>query len=639
VKRALGAAFPSLAAAAPSLAAAALAPACLAAVAVSNVPDGAHDAGVARALGLDAQPWHSLDVAAAGVLAWLPMGTLAARAAMGGALVLAGAGAVVFVLARAVLGACAESPRLGAIVAVIATWCALLGGAWQMEGAAVGGAALSAMLAIAPLAALAAGESTAEWRAAKPQSRKGVGLGSNVQLAVFLVALALSQDPLAGLCALLSCLTLVSTPLLFAALRLSGSPRKAEGDPGVVDAVRRDWRALVALALAGLAPLGIAMARTRAAGVPVMEALMAPYEGERGVSGGGSPWPFLQMELGALLLVAAVVGTVLALLVPRARATAAALVVMTAAGLACGWLGAPLGPTRFGAAVLAAVACACVLAGVAMQALVRAIAGARVPLARASAAMVLVLELAAPVEIADEGHGRASVRPHGAPPWLDSPAATWDDAAWGVLPPRAVVVVSDRTVWRRAAAAEATGALRGDVTVVPTFAHGKAAARVLARDAELVPLWRDLELAGAPGEASLSSLAAARPVAMAFAPAWTHVLAKHLVPAGLFDRFEPEPRGTSDRRKGLDWFLPKRERLARAVARAHDKRFADPEIADAAAVLLRQRLLDLAASGDRDLVGRAVDDLHAFAPDDPTAAEVVQKMVLGRPRDSRSPQP
>jgi hypothetical protein len=576
------------------LGAAALGPACLAAVAVNNVAGGAYDAGVARALGLDAQPWHSLDAAAAGVLACLPVGTLTARAAMGGALVLAAAGAVVYVLARALLEACAEAPRLGPMVAVIATWCALLGGAWQLEGAAVGGSTLSAMLAVAPLAALAA--------------------GNPLGLAVFGLAVAFSQDPLAGLCAYVAC----------AAFVLADTEMRS----GVLDAWRKDWRALAALKLAGLAPLGLAMARTRAAGVPVMEALMAPYAGERGVSVGGSPWPFVHREIGAVLLAAAVVGTVLALLVPRARATAAALVVMTAAGLACGWLGVPLGPTRFGAPVLAAVACACVLAGVAMQALVRAIAGARVPLAGASAAMVLVLELAAPVDIADEAYDRGSVRLHGAPPWLDSPAATWDDAAWGVLPPRAVVLVTDRTTWRRAAAAEATGALRGDVAVVPTFAHGALAARVLARDGALLPLWRDLELAGAPSEASLSSLAGARPVVMAFAPAWAHVLAKHLVPAGLFDRFEPEPRGTSDRRKGLDWFLPKRERLARSVARAHDKRFADPEIADATAVLLRQRLLDLAASGDRDLVGRGVDDLHAFAPDDSTAVEVVQKMAL-----------
>jgi len=592
---------------------------------VSNVADGAHDAGVARALGVDAQPWHSLDAAAAGVLAWLPVGTLTARAAMGGALVLAGAGAVVFVLARALLGACAEAPRLGAMVAVIATWCALLGGAWQMEGAAVGGSALSAGLAVAAMAALAAGEVNRKIRRSEggsggeePSRSSDLPVQNSLRLAVLVLALAFSQDPLAGLCAYAACGAF------------------AVGDPemrtGMLEEWRRDWRALAALKLAGLAPLGLALARTRAAGVPVMDALMAPYAGERGTSAAGAPGHFVQGEIGAVLLGAAVVGTVLALLVPRARATAAALVVMTAAGLACGWLGAPLGPTRFGAPVLAAVACACVLAGVAMQALVRAIAGARVPLARASAAMVLVLELAAPVDIADEAYSRGSVRPHGAPPWLDSPAATWDDTALGVLPPRAVVLVTDRTVWRRAAAAEATGSLRGDVTLVPTFAHGAAASRVLARDAALIPLWRDLELAGTPSEGALSSLAAARPVAMAFAPAWGPVLAKHLVPAGLFDRFEPEPRGTSDRRKGLDWFLPKRERLARAVARAHDKRFADPEIADATAVLLRQRLLDLAASGDRDLVGRAVDDLHAFAPDDPTAAEVVQKMVLGKPR-------
>lgn len=571
-------------------------PACLAALAVSNVPDAAHDAGVTRALGLDAQPWHSLDAVVAGVLAWLPLGTLPVRAALGGALVLAAAGAVVFVLARSLLAACAETPRLGAMVAVIATWCALLDGAWQLEGASVGGSALSATLAVGALAALAA--------------RK---LG----LAVFLSALSVSQDPLAGLCALLGVVAFVVVD--------------PEMRAGAVDTGRKEWPVLAGLAALGLAPLGLAVERTRAAGVPVMQALAAPYAGERGVSALAAPWPFVQRELGVVLLAAAAAGVVLAMLVPRARATAAGLVAMSGTGLACAWLGAPMGPTRFGAPVLVALACACVLAGVAMQALVRAVAEARVPLARASAAMVIVLELVAPVDAADDAFDRCSVRPQGAPPWLDSPAATWNDAAWGELPPRAVVLVTDRAVWRRAAASRATGVLRGDVTVVPVFAHGAEAARFLARDPALLPLWRDLELAGAPGEESLSTLAAVRPVAMAYDPAWAHVLAKHLVPAGLFDRFEPEPRGTSDRRQGLDAFLPVRERLARAVARAHDRRFADPEVAAAAATLLRQRLLDLAASGDRDLVGRAVDDLHAFAPDDATAAQVVQKMVLGRP--------
>jgi hypothetical protein len=229
--------------------------------------------------------------------------------------------------------------------------------------------------------------------------------------------------------------------------------------------------------------------------------------------------------------------------------------------------------------------------------------------------MVVVLLLVLPVDAADEALLRALPRASGA-------AADWDDAAWGELPPRAVVLVTDARLGRRAAAAQAEGALRGDLAVVPVYARGVAADRVLASDAALVPLWRDLALGGAPTEASLSSLAMVRPLAMAFEPRWGRALGRHLVPAGLLDRFEPEPRGASDRRKALDAFAPDRDRLAKAATK-------DPELAASAAYLLRARALDVAASGDRDLVGRAVDDLRAFAPDDPVGTAVVARLVLG----------
>jgi hypothetical protein len=185
------------------------------------------------------------------------------------------------------------------------------------------------------------------------------------------------------------------------------------------------------------------------------------------------------------------------------------------------------------------------------------------------------------------------------------------------------VLVSDPRVERRARAARARGSLRGDIAVVPAFAHGALAQRALASDAALVPLWRDLALAGVPSEAALSSLASSRPLAMAYEPRWGRVLGRHLVPLALFDRFEPEPRGASDRRKALDAFAPQRDRLARAAK-------GDPELADVTAYLLRARALDVASTGDRDLVGRAVEDLHVFAPEDLVAKEMVSRVVLGK---------
>ncbi|MGH7294210.1 MAG: hypothetical protein ACRELB_04725, partial [Polyangiaceae bacterium] len=230
-------------------------------------------------------------------------------------------------------------------------------------------------------------------------------------------------------------------------------------------------------------------------------------------------------------------------------------------------------------------------------------------------AMVLLLELVLPVDSADEALVRTLPRAAGA-------SALWDDLAWGTLPPRAVVLLSEPRIGRRAAAAFAEGSLRGDVAVLPAYVRGAALDRELVKDPALIPLWRDLELQGSPSEAALSSLASARPLVSAYEPRWGRALGKHLVPLALLDRFEPEPRGASDRRKALEAFAPRRERLARVAGK-------DPELAQAAAYLLRARALDVAASGDRDLVGRAVEDLHAFAPEDPVGTAIVARLVLG----------
>ena len=567
---------------------AALVPACLAAAHVGNVPDAAHDAGVARAMGLEPQAWRSLDAVVASALAALPLGTRAARAGLGDALVLGAVGVALYVLACRLAAACADAPRLRPLTAVLAVSCAVCAPVWQLESSAVAGSVTGALLALLPLAVVSRagdGDAPPSWRAG-----------------AFALGLALGHEPLVGACALAACAACVGA--------------RPAARRSLFAAVRSDARVLAACLLAGLGPLLLTLARTRTAGLPLGPALADAWAGEHGASHGGSPLPLVRAELGAVLGALAIVGVVLAALVPRARPLGAGLLAVVVLGLASAWAGAPLGPTRFGAPVLAAIGAACVFAGVAMQSLVRAIATARLPLAQASAAMVLVLLLAIPVDAADEALLRAQPRITGA-------AAQWDDLAWGELPPRAVVVVTDARLGRRAAAAQATGSLRGDVAVVPARTRGVAAARVLSEDPALVPLWRDLELAGAPAEASLSSLASVRPLAMAFEPRWGRALGRHLVPVALLDRFEPEPRGASDRRKALDVFAPKRARLALAAAK-------DPELAEAAAYLLRARALDVAASGDRDLVGRAVDDLHAFAPDDPVGAAIVARVVLGK---------
>jgi hypothetical protein len=236
------------------------------------------------------------------------------------------------------------------------------------------------------------------------------------------------------------------------------------------------------------------------------------------------------------------------------------------------------------------------------------------PFAKATASMVLVLALVHPVDAADDSLAQ---------PRSGDAAAIWDDVAWGTLPPRAILFLTNERDLARARAATVRGSLRGDVVVVRARGGDVLARRTLSRDPVLVPTWRDLQIAGAPSEASLSSLASLRPVLMAYEPAWGRAVARHLVADALFDRFVPEPRGASDRRMALDAFVPVRERLVHAVA-------GDLDLTQDTAHLLRTRALAVASSGDRDPLARAVEDLRRFAPDDRVADELLLRAASSR---------
>jgi hypothetical protein len=607
------------------LVASALAPACLAASHLGNAAEAADDRGVARVLGWDAQPWRSLDVAAGSLFAVVPVGSLVARAALGGAVVLAATGAVLFHVARELLGRAAggAAPRIGPLVAAIATVSAGFAPSVQREATAPGGAVLGVLLVLAPLALLlqdAAVERAGDARRAGDAGRAGDAPAGGFRRAGWIGAalgLALGYEPLVALGALASSAAFVAVTAL--------AEGRAEG------AWRYRWRAFAWGAALGLAPFVVALVRLRLAGAPpqgVLAALAAGWARDSGAPPGGSAGGIA--SLGTALPVLAIGGSVLALLAGRARPVAAALLAVVAVGLGCAWAGVPAGPTRFGAPVLAGAAAVALLAGVAMQAIVRWVAETRLPFARGSAAMVVLLELVVPADEADESLLR------GLSPTRAQAAALWDDLAWGVLPPRSVVLVTDERLIARAAAARAVGELRRDLAIVPAGPQSLSAAtrwaayRELASEPALVPLRRDLELAGAPTEGSLSSLAAARPVAMVYEPRWGRPIDRHLVPVALLDRFEPEPRGSSDRRHALEGFAPRRERLARLVGGDGDRGERDEWLADASAYVLRARALEVASSGDRDLVGRAVEDLHAFAPDDAVAAQIVARLALGR---------
>ena len=273
--------------------------------------------------------------------------------------------------------------------------------------------------------------------------------------------------------------------------------------------------------------------------------------------------------------------------------------------------------------MIAAVGAAYVLAGAALHAIgSRGGRRARVPFARASAAMILILEMALPDRAADDSDARADERNAARAPR----GATWPAARSPPARRSSCAIRASRPASTPRAPPASSAA---DLALVPLFdLGGHGAMRELARDVKLEPIWHDAALVGAEQESSLSSIGQERPLVAAYDPSWDRGLARHLVPVGLFARFEPEPRGGSDRRAALDQFsgpaAPQgRDRLAKAID-------GDPELLGITVALLRARAIALAAASERDVVAHAIDDLRPFSPRDPVAAELVRRMTATR---------
>lgn len=568
-----------------------LVPAVSAAAGATTSAPASHDAGVVRTVGLGwTGLFRGLDAMVSAPAMFLPIGTRSFRASLASALVVGACGAVAFVIARALALAAkpASAPRhLLSATAAVAVMTALLGPMWQAEGTAPGGAGVGALLVLAAGALAVA--------------------GGNLRAMALVLGLAASYEPLVFAGALMAV-----SPRLFAIGR-SQRDRPLE---------KADRMLAVSAFGVGLMPFAFAAAFARRnALITIAVPAFANPLGERSdeMAAPVALQPFALIEIGWMILVAALAGAILAWLSPRARPMTISLLGVFAVGLLALSMKAPAGTTHVAAPILAASCALHVLAANALAALVVAIARAKVPFAQASAALVVVLGLVLPVRAADESFGRREARIPRAP-------AVWNEIAWGPLPPAAIILVSDRATMRRIATARATGQMRADLLVVPTFAvPSRQADRALAAEPKLVPLFRDLTLGAMPEELSLTTLSMHRPLFAVFDPRWDRGLARHFVPLGLTARFEPEPRGASDRRRALDAFAPAKERLSRV---ASPKR--DSDLATATALLLRSRAITMAACGERDVLSHALDDLRPFAPDDPIANALVRRIVTSK---------
>jgi hypothetical protein len=460
-------------------------------------------------------------------------------------------GLATFVVARRV-GRALSPGALSLALAVVAAALATLTLPAQREAALVAGNVLGAFLVVAPIALVAVRSPNAFVAAA-------LGLAASYDVPV----------------AVTSCVAIATFALL---------ARK-----------RPAWTDALPLAVFALPVMWMLWRRVAAPDASLEVGLFAsPFgEGARGVAKNAAI-SIARGELGVVALAFAAGGAVALLRSKITRPIAASLIVIAAAGAMFPSFGAPAGPVRFGATLLSGLAAISVLAAAGMAAVVALVANAKVPLARASAAMIVLLEIAVPVRVVDDAELAIAKAPK-------DTTAKWNASVFGDLPKGAVVLVPNARLLLRARAAAATGALQPDVIVLPTWGLGaRATGREIAREPLVAPLVRDLALYGAPEEFSLSQLAAARPLLVAFDARWDKRFARHLVQQGAFDRYFVEPRGAPERMKAFATIAEPTMVSLRST----------PALADATRDLLQARKSAAIATGERDYAAAATAELE-----------------------------
>lgn len=569
-------------------------------------PAASSDPATIRVVGLGFTGiFRGLDALLAAPMMVLPLGTQAFRAALASAVLTGVAGFVAFDLARSFAqvvtrrawgdrleGVEGRSGRLLAVVSACAVLTALLGPAWQHEASTVGGGASGALMVIVALRLAVSPE---------PSS-------ASLRGGALLLGLAVSQEPLVLLLVLIAALAAAA-----AQPRIRGLVR------GVT---RAEVGPLSGLFLVGLFPLAVSLMLARRStllALPVSMTHGAFGDGAPALSSLGAVKAFFLGELGSVVSVLALLGAGAAVVLRARRAVVVPIVVVALASLAACAVARSTGG-NVSSPMLVAILLLHAMAAAALAAVVLFVANTRVPFAEASAAMVVLLELALPAHAADETATRRDARHPLA-------ASSWTDMAFASAPVASVLLVAEPSLYQRIVAARATWSMRPDVLVLPTFAvRSPAGLSALAREPKLTALVRDLALGASPEELSFAELASVRPVLATFDPRWDRALARHLVPLGLTSRFELEPRGISDRRAALDAFRPIKERLVQTITGASP----DVTLTALTAAALRSRAVAMAACGEREVLSRALDDLRPFAPEDPVANTLVRRIVTTR---------
>lgn len=246
----------------------------------------------------------------------------------------------------------------------------------------------------------------------------------------------------------------------------------------------------------------------------------------------------------------------------------------------------PLGPIRILALFPLAIGGA-----LGMRIAVDALLRAKIPFARASAALILVCGFALALAATEDAIRRVDAEEHWGP-------ELWTDEALLSLPPQAALLLHSDALIMRLLSVQKSQGRRADLLLlpVPLLAIDPTRAQHLARSPGVAPLIRDLLLSGRPGEFALTRLADTRPLFAEPDPSWDRRLLRHFAPRPFLAQIAPHPLGRSDRSPALAQADRVLARINLALEGSSD---AEPGTRALLATELTQRAFLLGALGDR----------------------------------------
>jgi hypothetical protein len=565
----------------------------------SSNPAWRDDLPIVRALGLvPAGTEGRLTTVLVQLASLLPVGGRWLRASWVGALALALASSLIYVLSRRVLERAVSTPRLTPSLALAAALTATLAQSFQLEGTVAGGAPLATALV---LGGLLLGFEAVRRR----DSRLAPALGA-------LVGLTLSESHAAAL-------------VLLFALTVLGAAHWSLPRGRAVLSFLAGFVALEAFSLLPvlIRPLTVHGGLDFGHGLDASSLALVDASGARTTALGA--W---LSDVGVISFGLAIGGLVVGLARKSTRGTVAPLLALVFGDLAIpvSRVGV-LTPDAFGSLRLLAIVALAVCAALAVQTSAVALTRARIPFAEPASVLLVVFDFTLVFVGAEDSAFAADRRGEAA-------AEVWTDQALASVPPDGLLLLrSEALAWRLLAARVVRGQ-RPDIVVVPMplLERGNVRARLLATEPALAPLIREAALSGRPSEYALSTLADARPLFVEFDPQFDHAQLEHLIPQPFFMRFAPEPLGRSDRVAGAQSGL---DEFQRVIAETDHDGMLDAATRSVLMAETHGQALVAAALGDHANLDSALATVHLLDPND-TLARDLAAQLKAKPRGELS---